>query len=429
MATQSRTLPYGIGQLNLGWVLAIIALLVVLGLGTFAYSQQLLKGEIVTGLRDVGTRGGAPWGLYIAFELYAVGVGFGAMLLLGCIRILGLSHLQPLTRTLGLITLTTLVIGYLSVMADLGQPLRAMINIARYARPMSPFFGTFTVGLVTSIIATWVYLYLDSRRDAANLADRPTVWKPWLRLIAAGYRNTLGEEKRHRHVSLILAVLLLGLGIASASSSGFVFGVQIGRPGWFSALQAPGFVILGGATATAVLIIVAVVLRKVLGEPARLDMKVFKWLNNIMIGLTFAYLYFLLVELITVGYSGAGHELKLTEALLKGEFAWLFWSSGGLFLLSFLIGAAQAATGKYSVSLIVTAAILINLAALGKRFLIVVPSLTYGNLLPYPNGSYTPTLIEYGVVIGLIALGILLYILFMKVFPIMEVQKDQSGRN
>jgi hypothetical protein len=59
MATQSRTLPYGIGQLNLGWVLAIIALLVLLGLGTFAYSQQLIKGEIVTGLRDVGTRGGA----------------------------------------------------------------------------------------------------------------------------------------------------------------------------------------------------------------------------------------------------------------------------------------------------------------------------------------------------------------------------------
>jgi molybdopterin-containing oxidoreductase family membrane subunit len=91
-------------------------------------------------------------------------------------------------------------------------------------------------------------------------------------------------------------------------------------------------------------------------------------------------------------------------------------------LLSFLIGASQAAFRRYSIRLIVIVAILVNVGALLKRFIIVVPSLTYGNLLPYPIGSYSPSWVEYAVVAGLVAFGILMYILFMKVFPIMEVE-------
>ena len=69
----------------------------------------------------------------------------------------------------------------------------------------------------------------------------------------------------------------------------------------------------------------------------------------------------------------------------------------------------------------VVSGVLVNLAAIGKRFLIVVPSQTHGTLLPYGVGSYSPTWVEYSVILGLLALGALLYILFMKVFPIMEI--------
>jgi Ni/Fe-hydrogenase subunit HybB-like protein len=66
----------------------------------------------------------------------------------------------------------------------------------------------------------------------------------------------------------------------------------------------------------------------------------------------------------------------------------------------------------------------VNLAAIGKRFLIVVPSLTKGSLLPYEPGVYSPTLVEIGVVLGLFALGALLMGLFAKAFPIMELADD-----
>jgi hypothetical protein len=44
----------------------------------------------------------------------------------------------------------------------------------------------------------------------------------------------------------------------------------------------------------------------------------------------------------------------------------------------------------------VVAGILVNLAAIGKRVLIVVPSLVSGALPPYGEGSYRPTWVEYG---------------------------------
>ncbi|MFQ5990006.1 MAG: hypothetical protein ACE5K9_08840, partial [Candidatus Methylomirabilales bacterium] len=64
----------------------------------------------------------------------------------------------------------------------------------------------------------------------------------------------------------------------------------------------------------------------------------------------------------------------------------------------------------------------------GKRILIVVPSQTHGTLLPYGTGVYSPSWVEYSVILGLLALGALLYTLFMKVFPIMEIPEHAGGR-
>ena len=66
---------------------------------------------------------------------------------------------------------------------------------------------------------------------------------------------------------------------------------------------------------------------------------------------------------------------------------------------------------------------LVNLGAIGKRFLIVAPSQTHGQLLPYPIGTYTPSLVEYAVVLGLFSLGALLIAGFMKLFPIVEMEE------
>jgi len=63
---------------------------------------------------------------------------------------------------------------------------------------------------------------------------------------------------------------------------------------------------------------------------------------------------------------------------------------------------------------------------MAKRFLIVVPSQTDGQLLPYADGSYVPSWTEYAVIGGLLALGALLFLGFAKVFPIIPLPEDRD---
>ena len=427
MATQSQSeFPsYGITKINLWLAIGIVLLLAVIAFGVVGYYRQLVEGEIVTGMRDVGTGAGAPWGLYIAFELYAVGVGFGSMILIGIIGIFRLDAMRPLVKPLALTTIVSLIVGYMAVMADLGQPLRAIINIARYARPMSPFFGTFTVGLVTALTATIVFLYLDSRPTLAAMAKQSRASGLW-RFLAAGYRDTVEQRQRRRNVHFAMSALLLVLGIAAASSSGFVFSMQPARPGWFSALQSPSFVALGAASATAIIAIIVGLLPALFNGSQTDKRRIHGWLNNVMLALVGLVLYFLLTELITVSYSGQLHQDNVTEALFTGEYAWAFWGSGGLFLLAFVFAGMQTIARSYSLPVIFAIAIIINVAAWLKRLVVVLPSLTHGNLLPYSEGSYSPTWVEYAVTAGLVALGILGYIILLKVMPIMLVGRDQQ---
>ncbi|MFQ5933717.1 MAG: NrfD/PsrC family molybdoenzyme membrane anchor subunit [Dehalococcoidia bacterium] len=423
MATSTvERLPYGIGRWTAGWYAIIGLSMVILLLGLYAYSRQLIEGEIVTGLRNIGTMGGATWGLYVAFIVYFVGVSFAGITIAALIRLLNLERLRPISRMAELLTVIALILGGMSVVVDVGRPLRALIYLPLYGRPMSPFFGTCTLVIAGYLFASLVYLYLAGRRDAAICAERSDgALEAFYRLWAAGYRDTPAERERHNRASFWLAIAILPLLVTAHSTLGFVFGLQVGRPGWFSALQAPGFVILAGLSGVGHIVVIAAILRRVLGVKDQLNMEVFKWLGNFLLLLTIAYLYFMTVEWLTTTYAAHHHEARLSAALLAGEFAWLFWLLVGSLVVPFLLLFGQFMTGRYHLWVVVLSGVLVNLAAIVKRVLIVVPSQTHGTLLPYGAGSYSPTWVEYSVILGLLALGALLYILFMKVFPIMEI--------
>ncbi len=418
----------GVGRISWRFVALVTLLFAVVVLGAYAYSRQLVEGDIVTGMRDWGTMGGAPWGLYVAFYVYFVGVSFAGITVAALIRLMHLTYLRPIARMAELLTITSLLVGAMAIIADLGQPLRGIVNLFLYARPQSPFFGTFTLVVVAYLFASLVYLYLDGRRDAAICARLPGRLQWFYRLWAAGYRDTPTERERHRRASFWLALAIVPLLITAHSTLGFVFGLQVGRPGWFSALQAPGFVIMAGVSGIGLLIVIAAAVRRAFRLEEELNLRIFAWLANFLWVLVATYLYFMIVELLTATYTAHHHERRLTIALLAGEYAWIFWLSVGLLVGAFLLLFVQFLRGRYRLSLIVLAGFLVNLPAIGKRYLIVVPSLTHGGLLPYGTGTYAPTWVEYAVVLGLFGLGALLYVLFMKVFPILHLPEGGGER-
>ncbi|MDQ7820811.1 MAG: NrfD/PsrC family molybdoenzyme membrane anchor subunit [Armatimonadota bacterium] len=416
--------PYGVGRFSPATLVLVALLLAVIARGLYALYVQLTEGLVVTGLRDVGTMGGSTWGLYIAFDVYFVGVSFAGISTAALVRLLNLQHLRAVSRMAEVLTIVSLVLAAFSVLPDLGQPLRGIVHLLKYARPQSPFFGTFTMVIAGYLFASLVYFFLDGRRDAALLARIPGRLQWFYRLWAAGYRGTPAERERHHRVSFWLSLAILPMLVIAHSTLGFVFGLQVGRPGWFSALQAPAFVILAGVSGVGLLIVVAAVARRTLGAQDRLTPDVFRWLGNFLMVLTAAYMYFMLVDWLTATYAAPSHEQRVSRAIFVGPYARVYWVSVASLLAAFYLLLRQFLSGQSRIAVPVVSGVLVNIAAVGKRFLIVVPSQTHGAMLPYPPGVYAPSWVEYSILGGLVALGALMYVLFAKTFPLIDLPDD-----
>ena len=416
-------LPQGVGRVTRGWILFFGATLVVLAVAVFAYTRQLSQGLVVTGMRDLGTMQGSAWGLYVALDVYLVGVSFAGITIAALIRLFNIESLKGIARMAELLTIVSLLLASLAIMADLGQPVRGLVNLFRYGRPQSPFFGTFTLVIAGYMYSSLVYLYVTGRPDAARLAQGQSRLRGLYRLWAAGYEDTEEQRVRDRRTTFWLALAILPLLVVAHSTLGFVFGLQVGRPGWFGTLQAPAFVVLAGVSGIGHIIVLAAIVRRVLHQEGRIGIEAFRWLGRFLMLLLFAYLYFVVVEVLTTMYQPTLDEQRIGASLLTGEYAPIFWGSVAALALPALGLAWMAVTRQWRIGWMVAFGALVNLGAIGKRLLIVVPSQTHGELLPYPVGTYTPTWVEYAVALGLFALGALLVAGFMKLFPIVEMEE------
>ncbi len=405
----------------------LVAALGVLALiGVVAYARQVADGMAVTGLRSLGTSGGASWGLYIVLMVYFVGVGFTSLALVALIHLRKAATLRPLTRAAEILAVVCFVLAGLGILVDIGQPLRGLINSLRYARPGSPFFGTFALAISGGLIASLTFLYLDGRRIAAERAR--TGGGRLYRVLSAGYRDTSAERDRHSRAGFWLAVAVLPLLWVAVSTEGFVFGLQAARPGWYGALQAPAFVVLSAATGVGVLIVIAAFARSVIGPAERVPLDVFRVLGGVLAVLLFVYLYFLVVEVLTHGYAATEHDIEMTAAFLRGEYAWLYWTSTALLTIPLVVLAGQRILGwSAAVAPVLASGALVALAGVGRRYVIVVPSQTHGSMLPYEPGSYVPTWNELGVAVGLLALGSLLFAALATLYPPTAVGPTERG--
>jgi Ni/Fe-hydrogenase subunit HybB-like protein len=111
-----------------------------------------------------------------------------------------------------------------------------------------------------------------------------------------------------------------------------------------------------------------------------------------------------------------------------GRFKMLFWPAMVALVTGFLLLFFNQTIfhNQFKLRVTVFGAILINTTLFVTRYLIVVPSLMRP-LLPFPTGTYTPTLYEYATVIGIIGFAVGAYALFMKVFPIVELPHSEES--
>jgi molybdopterin-containing oxidoreductase family membrane subunit len=411
------------------WYLLVLLAACAVGIGLYCYSVQLARGDIVTGLRNPG-HGGAAWGFYIVFYVYFVGVSFAGITVASLARLFHIDQLKPVTRLAELLTIVALMVGAMMVLADLGRPLDGLLKLPALARPSSPFYGTFTLVVSGYLFSSLIFFFLAGRADAAAMARRgPRLLRPLYRLWASGFRDHDVAHARHWRTSFWLALTIMPLLVVAHSTLGFIFGIQAGRPGWFSALQAPAFVVLAGVSGTGLLIVLAAVARKVFRLDDRLPDGAIRWLGNFLWVLALVYLYFIVVEELTSTYAAPRADRRIAHEVVGGSFSTSFWVTVSCLALAWLIPFVLYLRRATSIGWLVVAALCANAAAVIKRLLIVVPSQTHGGLLQLREGIYTPTFVELGVVLGAAGLLALAILLFGRVFPLVPTAVDPHRRH
>jgi len=191
--------------------------------------------------------------------------------------------------------------------------------------------------------------------------------------------------------------------------------------------MAPYFVLGALVNGFATLIIVAALLRKLFGWEKYLSIQAIRNVGRFLCWMTALYIYFSIAEYLTFIYSPPAGEVGVARSLFLGEFSTIFWPTIAVLGIGYLILLFNQTIFNRQFTLWVTVigAVLIDVSLFATRYLIVVPSLTHP-LLPFPTGSYTPTLYEWGAVIGIFGFSIGAYALFMKLFPIIELPEGDE---
>ncbi|MBI4188360.1 MAG: polysulfide reductase NrfD [Chloroflexi bacterium] len=400
----------------------IIALFIPAGWFVYAWYLQLIQG---LGLTSMRTPVGAPWGAYIANFVFFVGLAHGGIAIAAAIRLLNLTKYTPVARIGEVLTVISLMMAGLSITIDMGRPDR-IFNIVIY---WPQRVGTSSLSWDVTVIIIYftlssVYLWLTMRKDLVLCAKRFPKLSWFYKIFLVGYKPD--EEHKIERMSWWLSIAIVFLIVMlSGGVVPWIFGLLPSQPGWFSALAGPYFLTAAIGSAIAAVIVVSGVLRKLFKWQEYIKPEIFKGLGTFLGIITLFYIYLILAEQLTMRYAAPMSEFLISEKLFQGEFAPIFWP---MLLLGFftpaIILVSQAIHPQwFGTTRTILAAGVIVAAFWVKRFLIVVPSLLRP-LLPFPEGSYSPSWLEWSIVAGILASAILLYTLFLKVFPIVELGEE-----
>jgi len=407
----------------------IAFLLAVVFWGLYAYVHQLRQGLIVTGMRDE-----VSWGLYITNFVFFIGISHAGTLISAILRVTETEWRRPITRLAEAITVFALCIGAPMVIIDLGRPDR-MLNLFRYGRIQSPILWD-VLSVSTYLTGCILYLYLPMIPDFALLADQASLgaWRRRLyKKLSLGWTGSAAQWTLLERSISIMAVVIIPLAISVHTVVSWIFAMTL-RPGWNSSIFGPYFVVGAIYSGAAAVIFSMFVLRRVLHLQDYLEPVHFRNLGLLLLSFAMLYLYFNINEYLTMGYKFEGIEKEYLTRLFFGDYAPMFWTvqTIGVFLPLVLLIAVLGLRSHTSLTIpgVALASFLAIIGAWAKRYLIVVPTLSSpflpGQRIPWEWTHYRPTWVEWSVTAAAIAVFLLIYGLFSKLFPMVSIWETRD---
>ena len=394
-----------------------LAFLVVLMAGGFvAWLYQLSQGLVVTGMDNVFS-----WALYIMLFVFFVGLSAGGLIISSVPKFFHSKRYDSLAALGVLMSFACIVVAGLLIIPDIGRPsqITGFITSPDFRSPM---VWDFAIVVIYGLFSLW-YLWLLTRRNLAKMGSR----------LAFGVADTEAGRKRDRKKAFWAAALAIPLAIALHSITGWIFGLQIGRGGWFSPLVAPMFIMKALVSGMGLLLVTAIIADRFTNF--RLPEKLVPELGKVLgVLIALHIVYLVAAERLPHAWAENFEFWSITSAFLVGDSIhfWLWTVVGGAIpiLLLLIPSVRQQLWAVFTASVLAIIGILfegVYLIFTGYEALNIdaSPGVTTGTGYTgigadiwATTGTYTPTVIELFVSLGIVALGALIFTLGLRFIPV-----------
>jgi Ni/Fe-hydrogenase subunit HybB-like protein len=406
-------------RINKGFILWMAFLVLALGVCLFAYTIQLRKGLIVTGLRDY-----TSWGIYIANFVFFVATSLVGMLISSVLGLIGVKWIKPIARIAEIIAIAFAAVAGLVIISDMGRPDR-LPYVFMFGRVQSPILWDVTVVTTyffLSLLLWFLPLIPDIAVAKTRLNGRPSLLIKAYELLSFKWVHHEEQYKIMNQAVRVLLILIIPTAFAIHTVTSWLFAVTP-RAGWDSSIFGPYFISGAFVSGTSALLIAMYFFRVNYKFQAYLTDFHFEKVARILVLVSIVYLYFNLNEFLVPAYKMKKFDAIHLKELFSGQYALLFWGVqlAGLIIpvILLLFRQLRRPLPVFIISLFVLSASWL------KRFIIVVPPQAHPYLpiqnVPAEWHIYRPTVIEMAVTLASIILVLIIITVLSKLFPVLPV--------
>jgi len=410
--------PQKFGTKGVIWTISLVVLIV---LGIIAYIDQIIRGQMVTNMNDY-----ALWGVYISNFVFFVATSFVGTVAVAVLRLTNNNWRTPIVRIAEIIAVASIIMAGITITIDMGRPDR-LLNLFIHARMQSPI--TWDVIIIpTSMMVCLLLLYFPLLPDFGLLGKyyqdtKPTLSK-WYKRLSLNWTGSDAQKAIQTKSIHLIAILIIPVGFMLQTIDAWLFSTLY-RVGWDSTNLGAYFISGASVAGIGALVCVVYVLQKVYKLEDYITDLHFDKLGKFLVLVCLIYLYFNLNEYLIPQLTSKKGATTHINVLFVGDYAPLFWFVivGGLVIpvIVLLFKKGRKPLPMFLIGLLVVA------GSWWKRYLIVTPTLLHPFLpiqgVPEEWRHYFPSLHEWAITIGTLAMALLIITILVRYVPIVPIQK------
>ncbi|HEX9013219.1 MAG TPA: NrfD/PsrC family molybdoenzyme membrane anchor subunit [Anaerolineaceae bacterium] len=401
------------------WILGFAVAFLGVMLFFLAVTELFVRGVGIWGINIP-----VAWGFAIINLVWWIGIGHAGTLISAILLLLRQEWRTSINRFAEAMTLFAVAQAAMFPILHLGRPwLFYWLLPYPNTQWLWPQFRSPLVwdafAITTYALVSIVFWYLGLVPDLASMRDRATskFAKVTYGVVALGWRNSARQWHHFLRTYWLLAALATPLVISVHSIIGMDFAYAT-VPGWHSTIFPPYFVAGAIFSGFAMVITLAVPLRKFFHFEGFITERHLDNMAKVMlaVGLIVAYGY--IMEIATPLFGGDPNEITVALDRFRGAYSPFY-----IALLSINIGVTQLLWFKAIRShpwVLWVVALLINTGMWLERFIIIVQSL-HIDFLPSSWHMYWPTVWDIATYAGTIGLFFAMFFMFVRLLPSISI--------